>query len=71
MGQQSHYEINVSLNGHLFATAERSAITMHDCRILHTLFLQKFPESEGYKIGVTHWNCSGTIIDMSKPLGGQ
>ena len=49
------YEINVSKDGnHLFATHERS--TRHEVETvkLTELFVEKFPESEGYKISVSY-----------------
>ena len=60
-----YYEINVSLNGqHLFATAERSLTVSWEAEKVYKLFKEKFPESEGYKISVTHLEKIGHIIDM-------
>lgn len=57
---QSYYEINVSKNGkYVFSTAERSATNIWEARKLYKLFKEKFPESEGYKIDVTYWECIG------------
>jgi hypothetical protein len=57
---QSHYEINVSLNGrHLFATAERSCVTQDDLNKVLDIFVAKFPKSEGYKISYSHIKCEG------------
>ena len=47
------YEINVSLNGeHLFATHERSLHYTHQLELVYRIMLDKFPESEGYKVTV-------------------
>lgn len=58
---QSYYEINVSKKGQfVFATAERSATNVWDAKQLYKLFKEKFPESEGYEIDVTYWECIGS-----------
>lgn len=58
-----YYEINVSLNGkHLFATAERSITDKTKMEDMYKLFLEKFPESEGYKLDVTKWENVGKPI---------
>lgn len=60
-----YYEINVSLNGqHLFATAERSVTTSWNAEKIYNLFKEKFPENEGYKIDVIHWEKFGKSINM-------
>lgn len=60
MSTQSHYEINVSLNGsHLFATHERSCRDKEPTKKLVELFREKFPETEGYKVDCTYWAASG------------
>ena len=49
-----NYEINVSLNGrHFFATHERSITNSSELMKVFKVFVEKFPESEGYKISVT------------------
>ena len=60
-----YYEINVSMNGkHLFATADRSITTRAKLKTVYELFLEKFPESEGYKLSVTEWDMIGKpLID--------
>lgn len=59
-GIQSHYEINVALNGkHFFATDSRSAVDAHKAQTLYNDIKKRFPVSEGYTIDVTHWKCSG------------
>lgn len=63
MSMQSHYEINVSLNGkHFFATDERSTRDEAPTKKLVEEFRTRFPESEGFKIDVTHWKAGGTKI---------
>lgn len=58
-----YYEINVSLNGkHLFATAERSITNATKMEDVYNLFLEKFPEKEGYKLDVTRWENIGKPI---------
>ncbi len=59
-GIQSHYEFNVSKNGkHVFATADRSAITASEAVKLNELLTTKFPSSEGYDIEMTYWKVEG------------
>lgn len=60
-----YYEIIVALNGkHFFATAERSVITSEELERVLAVFREKFPETEGYKIGVTKWAKIGEIINI-------
>lgn len=48
-----NYEINVSLNGrHFFATHERSITNNWKLKEILTVFLDKFPQAEGYEITV-------------------
>jgi hypothetical protein len=50
-----HYEINIALNGkHLFATHERSINNTQEATKLAKILNEKFPESEGYQITITH-----------------
>lgn len=61
-----YYEINVSLNGrHLFATAERSITDHHKLQMVYKMFMEKFPEEEGYQITVTKWDKVGKYIDVA------
>lgn len=61
------YEINVALNGrHLFATHERSLKYDEDLKRCLEIFLEKFPESEGYKISVEYIEHYGRNIDIDK-----
>ncbi len=49
------YEINISLNGkHLFATHERSLQNEREMKRCLKIFMEKFPESEGYNISVEY-----------------
>lgn len=60
-----YYEINVSLNGkHFFATDERSIRTKAKLYDVLEVFMQKFPESEGYNVSVTYWEKLGKYIDI-------
>jgi hypothetical protein len=62
---QAHFEINVShLNRHLFATHERSCVTMADVERVLKVLKQKFPEKEGYSIMVYHHDCTFTQLDI-------
>lgn len=62
---QSHYEVNVSLNGrHLFATADRSCINAVELENVLDVFVKKFPKSEGFKISYTKITCEGKDIDI-------
>lgn len=61
------YEINVSLNGkHLFATHERSITYTWDLERVLPIFLEKFPESEGYEVTVTEWSKTGHFVDIKE-----
>lgn len=61
---QSYYDINVSYKGHhFFATSDRSCTTMHHAQLVYLALVEKFPESEGYKITTTYWERSGERIE--------
>lgn len=46
-----HYEVNVSRNGiHVFATHERSLVSLEKARAVRDLLREKFPQSEGYEV---------------------
>lgn len=65
----SYYEINVTLNGyHLFATAQRSIQSEHKLREVLAIFMNKFPESEGYSISATYWDCVGQILNIGQNI---
>lgn len=58
-----YYEINVSYNNqHFFATAERSIVNEEELKRVYKVIKEKFPESDGYRITVTHWEKRGEII---------
>jgi len=48
-----YYEINVARDGkHFFATAPRSITYIKDLQVKLKVFVEKFPESEGYSINI-------------------
>ncbi len=58
-----YYEINVALDGkHFFATAERSLTNKYEAEKALKVFIDKFPESEGYTISMTIWEKKGQLI---------
>lgn len=64
---QNYYEINVALNGfHFFATDPRSCQTEKQYKELLKIIKEKFPESEGYHVTATYWDCSGKILDTKQ-----
>lgn len=64
-----YYEINVSFNGiHLFATHKRSITDLKTCKRLVRLFVEKFPASTGYHIGVSRYSEAGKILDVNELL---
>ena len=61
------YEINVSLNGkHFFATHERSITNIWKLQDVLPIFMEKFPEEEGYKITVTEWQKTGKHMSVEE-----
>ena len=65
----NYYRINVSHNGkYLFATENGEnggGITQEeDAKRVTKLFRERFPESEGYEISVTHWKGTGTHLEF-------
>lgn len=73
MSMQSHFSINVakvlstdqfgSRYMHLFQTAPNSIVTKQKAYDTLTLMQEKFPESEGYKVEMTYWECTGYRCD--------
>ena len=58
-----YYEINISLNGqHYFATAERSLTNKKKTQEVFDKLKASFPESEGYKLCVSHWKKVGQRV---------
>lgn len=67
-----YYEINVSKNGkHLFATHERSLTNTDSAMMVLRIILNKFPESEGYKVLITKEEKRGEFISVSEFLEGK
>lgn len=65
-----YYEINVSLHGqHLFATHERSITDSWELENVYNLFMEKFPEAEGYKLDVTYWMKCGKHVSFKEENG--
>jgi len=67
---QSHYEINVSLNGrHYFATNERSLTGVEsEARGMFNDMKKRYPREDGFELSLTHWEGSGTVIDTHLQL---
>lgn len=72
-----YYEINVSKEvqsygrkgfRHLFATTERSITSIYELKRQLPIFMEKFPESEGYRISVSHWQKTGHDVDVDAIL---
>jgi hypothetical protein len=64
-----YYELNISLNGrHFFATAERSITSEDELKKVYDVLKVKFPHSEGYRIGITRWETTGTIIKLENEI---
>jgi hypothetical protein len=61
---QSHFEVNVSLDGrHFFATAERSLLDEEKARRVFLLLKELFPKSEGYHVSLSGFTCKGLVIE--------
>lgn len=64
---ESHFEINVALNGsHLFATAPRSCVSERKARTVYAEIRARFPESEGYSVSVTYWEGYSQSFERKK-----
>ena len=64
-----YYEINVALDGkHFFATHERSVTNRNKLENIVKVFVEKFPESEGYEISVSKWQNNCKNIDIENIL---
>ena len=63
---ESHYEINVSLNGkHYFATASRSFNGSEEKALRAVIdFRGRFPKSEGFNVSCTYWKGTGYVMDF-------
>ncbi len=61
------FEINVSddKNKHVFATdSSIRNYKIEDIARMIKLFKEKFPENKGYRISVTSWSCSGSLLAL-------
>jgi hypothetical protein len=64
-----YYEINLALNGrHLFATAKRSLTSPAELKKVCKIFVEKFPQSEGYNISITEYEEGGHGLDIIEVL---
>ncbi len=67
-----YIEFNVSLNGkHFFATNERSCTDSTQADKVKKILLEKFPESEGYKVSASMNPQRGYGIDLSKDMAWE
>lgn len=70
MSTQSHFEINVTLNGqHFFATDPRSCISLEQAKEVYSELWARFPEDEGWKVSVTFWQIVGTAVSHRTLFG--
>lgn len=61
---QSHYEVNVSLNGsHFFATHPRSCVNREDVKRVYAALKERFPESLGFRVTATYAECIQYGVD--------
>jgi len=61
---ESHFEINVSLNGkHFFATAPRSLLDKGKALLLRDVFRNKFPADKGFVVSLTYWESIGHTVE--------
>lgn len=69
MSMQSHFQVNVALNGkHFFATDPKSCTTPFE-EVAVKWFNQikaQFPESEGFRCTLTYWEGRGYKFDTDK-----
>lgn len=57
---QNYYRINVAKDGrYLFATEQGGLTYEAEAMKVFLLLKEKFPESEGYEVTVTHWKSYG------------
>ena len=57
------YRFTVSHGGHyLFATEMDSIPTKEKAKEIYELFKKKFPESEGYRVLIMHWEAIDRIV---------
>ena len=64
---ESYFEFNVSYEGrHYFATAPRSfpASQVSKAQRFYSDLRERFPESEGFNVTVTAWECTGSPMTL-------
>ena len=64
---ESYFEFNVAHEGrHLFATAPRSfpSCQPDKAKRFYAELCERFPESEGFSVSVTKWECVGYPVTM-------
>lgn len=67
-----HYEINVSRFGkHLFATHERSLTNSESAMMVLRMIVNRFPESEGFKVLITREEKRGEFLSVNDFLEGK
>ncbi len=67
-----YIEFNISLNGkHLFATHERSCGDSNSADEVKKILLEKFPESEGYKVSASLNPQRSYGLDLSKDMAWE
>ena len=71
---ESYFEFNVSYEGrHYFATAPRSfpACQVSKAQWFYSDLCKRFPESEGFHVTVTAWECTGSPMTLQWIKGGH
>lgn len=74
----TYFEINVAMNGkHLFATSPRSITSTYDLEDKLQIFIEKFPEHEGFSISISMHveysriiNMEDVLHNINKKIGG-
>jgi hypothetical protein len=62
MSAASHYQINVSQSGsHYFSTSAEHGhfLSEYEAEKMVRDFRERFPESEGFEVTCTYWECRG------------
>jgi hypothetical protein len=60
----SFFRINVSLNGTFYFRADNEFISSINVGRMVKDFRTRFPESEGFKVTLTHWEASGMGVEV-------
>ena len=66
---ESYFEFNVAYEGrHLFATAPRSfpSYRVDKAKRFYADLCERFPESEGFSVEVTKWECFGYPVTLDE-----